>query len=204
MKKKISTAVMVRSALLGAIAAVLMQFDLRLPIFPGFLGLDVSDLPALIGAVTTGPLSAVLISLVKNLLDPIIFGTNTGGIGNFANFVMGVALVVPIGIIYQKRKNLSGYIIGGAVGIVSLVITACIVNYFILLPLYSELFIPMDTIISIANAVNSNVTDVFTLLLFAIVPFNLLKGGITVILGYILYRVLKPVFNQLDAVTQQS
>jgi riboflavin transporter FmnP len=195
---------MVRSALLGAIAAVLMQFDLRLPIFPGFLGLDVSDLPALIGAVTTGPLSAVLISLVKNLLDPIIFGTNTGGIGNFANFVMGVALVVPIGIIYQKRKNLSGYIIGGAVGIVSLVITACIVNYFILLPLYSELFIPMDTIISIANAVNSNVTDVFTLLLFAIVPFNLLKGGITVILGYILYRVLKPVFNQLDAVTQQS
>lgn len=204
MKKKISTAVMVRSALLGAIAAVLMQFDLRLPVFPGFLGLDVSDLPALIGAVTTGPLSAVLISLVKNLLDPIIFGTNTGGIGNFANFVMGVALVVPIGIIYQRRKNLSGYIIGSAAGIVTMVITACVVNYFILLPLYSELFIPMDTIISIANAVNSNVTDVFTLLLFAIVPFNLLKGGITVVLGYILYRVLKPVFNQLDAVTQQN
>jgi len=204
LKKKISTAVMVRSALLGAIAAVLMQFDLRLPVFPGFLGLDVSDLPALIGAVTTGPLSAVLISLVKNLLDPIIFGTNTGGIGNFANFVMGVALVVPIGIIYQRRKNLSGYIIGSAAGIVTMVITACVVNYFILLPLYSELFIPMDTIISIANAVNSNVTDVFTLLLFAIVPFNLLKGGITVVLGYILYRVLKPVFNQLDAVTQQN
>ncbi|MCL2016681.1 MAG: ECF transporter S component [Defluviitaleaceae bacterium] len=196
--RKISTEVMVRAALLGALGAVLMQFSTPLAIFPGFLQLDISDLPALVGAITTGPLTALLAVLIKNLLDPIIFGTNTGGIGNFANFIMGTALVVPIGIIYQRHKNVQGYLLGSAVGIVSLVIAAALTNYFILLPLFTQLFMPMETIIGIANAVNSNVNSVFTLILLAIVPFNLVKGGIVVVLGYGLYRALKPVLRQLQ------
>lgn len=196
--KKMPTVVMIRAALLGAIGSVLMQFELRLPIFPAFLSLDISDLPALIGAITSGPLVGLLSSLIKNLLNPILFGTNTGGVGNFANFVIGTALVVPIGFIYQKRKNVFGYLIGSAVGIVTMVSVAVIMNYFVLLPLYSEIFIPMDRILEIANAVNSNVTDVFTLVLFAIVPFNLLKGGITVTLGYGLFRALTPILKKIS------
>ena len=198
MNRKISTNVMVRAALLGAVAAVLMQLSIRLPIFPGFLSLDVSDMPAIIGAITTGPLTGLLTLLVKNILDPIIFGTNTGGIGNFADFVMGAALVLPIGLVYKRRKNASGYIIGSAAGIVLLLIVSSIVNYFILLPLYSEIFIPMETIISIANAINSNINSVPTLILYAMVPFNLLKGSITVALGYGLYRALQPVLKQMS------
>ncbi|MCL1986807.1 MAG: ECF transporter S component [Firmicutes bacterium] len=196
--KSMSTAIMVRAALLGAIGTVLMQLSTPLAIFPGFLTLDVSDLPALIAAITTGPLTALLATLIKNLLDPIIFGTNTGGIGNFANFIMGAALVVPIGFIYQRNKTAMGYLLGGAVGIVTMVIAAVLTNYFILLPLYTELFIPMEAILSMANAVNSNVTDVFTLIILAIVPFNILKGGIVVTIGYALYRALKPVLRQLQ------
>jgi len=196
-KMKISTTALVRSALLGAIAAVLMELNLRLPIFPGFLQLDVSDLPALIGAVTSGPIVGVLTTLVKNIINPIVFGTNTGGIGNFADFVMGCALVVPIGIIYRKRRSLTGYLLGAVAGLISLVIVASLVNYFILLPLFTRIFMPMETILNIANAVNSNVNDVFTLILFAIIPFNLVKGTIVVILGFIILKTLSPVLARL-------
>jgi len=190
--KRLSTSAMVRTALLSAVACVLMQIDLRLPIFPGFLGLDVSDVPAVIGAVTGGPLVGFTIVFLKNVMDMIIFGTSTGGIGNAANFVIGAALVVPVGIVYKRSRNNKGYFIGGAIGLVSMVIVACLANYFVLLPLYSRLFMPMETILEVANAVNSNVTNVYSFLLFAIVPFNLLKGGLTIGLGFILYRALRP------------
>ncbi|MCL1885059.1 MAG: ECF transporter S component [Defluviitaleaceae bacterium] len=190
MTKKITTTIMVRAALLGAIAAVLMQFGLRMPIFPGFLSLDIGDLPALIGAITTGPLTGLLTLLIKNLINPIIFGTNTGGIGNFADFVMGAALILPIGIIFKKRKDNLGYIIGSAAGLVCLTIVASIMNYFVLIPLFSRIFMPMERILELAYAVNSNVTSLSTLILFAIIPFNLLKGTAVLILGFIIYKYL--------------
>ena len=197
MFEKMSTKVMVRSSLLGAISAVLMQLSIRLPIFPGFLSLDIGNLPAVVGALTTGPLTGLLTLLIKNLVDPLIFGTNTGGIGNLANFVMGAALVVPIGIIFRKHPNNLGYLIGSATGILCTIIAAIIMNYFVLLPLFTRLFMPMETIIGIANAVNSNVNNVVTLIIFAIVPFNLLKATVVVVLGFIIYRALKPVMARL-------
>jgi len=190
--------IMIRASILGAIGAVLMQFSFRLPIFPGFLSMDISGLPALIGAITTGPLTGIAVSLVKNLLDPLIFGTNTGGIGNFANFIMDTALVVPIGLVYKRRKDNIGYLAGGAAGIASLAVVAAIVNYYILLPLFSRIFMPMETIIGIANAVNSNVQSVFTLILFAIIPFNLIKGGLVVLVGFLLYQALRPILTRLS------
>jgi LPXTG-motif cell wall-anchored protein len=198
MNKKITTIVLVRSALLGAIGSVLMQFSLTLPIFPGFLSLDLGNLPPLIAAITTGPLAGFLSMLIKNLLDPIIFGTNTGGIGNFANFLMGVALVVPIGFVFKKYKNIPGYLVGGAAGVVCTAIVAAFVNYFILIPLFARIFIPMETIISVANAVNDNVDSMFTLIIFAIVPFNLLKGVIVVAVGFLIYLPLRPVMSRLS------
>lgn len=189
MKKRMSTVTMVRISLLGVMGFILMQFDLRLPIFPSFLALDVSDLPGLIGALVMGPVAGIFISLIKNLLD-FITGSNTGGIGQFANFVIGISLIVPIGFVYQRRKNIQGYLIGSAVGIVCMVIVASLMNYFVLLPLFSRLFMPMETILYVASNVNSNVTNVYTLIIFAIVPFNLLKGGLTVALGFVLHKVL--------------
>ena len=197
MNQKIATKVMVRSALLGAASTVLMQFNIRLPIFPGFLQLDIGDLPAVVGAITTGPLTGFLTILIKNLLDPLIFGTTTGGIGNFANFVMGVSLVLPLGLIFKKYKSNKGYLLGSVVGLISLVISASIMNYFVLLPLFTRIFMPMETIIYIANEVNSSVTNVPTLILFAIVPFNLLKGTLVLAVGYIIFRTLRPMLKKL-------
>jgi len=192
-KSGLSVGAMVRIALLSVIGFILMQLDLRLPIFPAFLALDAGDVPCVIGAVVMGPLAGVTISLIKNLLDLIIMGTTTGSIGELANFVIGSFLIVPIGLICKKNKDPRRYLIGCAAGLPFMVLAACLMNYFVLLPMYSRLLFPMEKIIEITSRVNVYVTDVRSLITFAILPFNLLKGALTVTLGYVLYRALRPV-----------
>jgi riboflavin transporter FmnP len=182
-------------ALLSVISFLLYRIAIPLPIFPFFLTLDLSNVPAVIGAVTMGPMAGVLIELVKNLLG-FFTGSTTGGVGELGNFMMGAALVVPIGLIFNKRKSMSGYCIGCAVGILAMVAVACLTNYYILLPLYSRIM-PLDAILEAASLVNpfSDVVDVQAYLLFVVVPFNIIKGVMVSVLGYLLYRSLRPILS---------
>ena len=106
-----------------------MMFEFALPIFPSFLQIDISDLPALVGAVTMGPTAGVLIELVKNVLH--LFKTSTAGVGEVANFLVGIALVLPTGIIYKKQRNIAGFIMGVGLGCVLMVLTACAFNLYV-------------------------------------------------------------------------
>ena len=103
--------------------------------------MDLSDLSALIGAFAYGPVSGIWIELVKNALQ--LLTSSTGGIGELANFIMGSSFVVTAGIIYQLRKTKKTAIIACLSASVVMGITAAIVNYFILLPMF-EAFMPLE------------------------------------------------------------
>jgi hypothetical protein len=49
-----------------------------MPIFPAFLKMDISDLPALIGGFSLGPMAAILIQLIKNIFHIIFKNDGTG------------------------------------------------------------------------------------------------------------------------------
>ena len=53
------------TAVLSAIAFVLAFFEFPVPLSPTFARMDLSDLPALIGAFAYGPVSGILIEFVK-------------------------------------------------------------------------------------------------------------------------------------------
>ena len=91
------------TALLSAMAYVLAFVEFPVPLSPSFAKMDFSDFPALIGAFAFGPISGLLIELVKNALQ--LLTTSTGGIGEIANFLMGASYVVAAGIIYKHRKT---------------------------------------------------------------------------------------------------
>ncbi len=94
--------------MLTAIAVLLMFFEIPiLPSFP-YLKLDFSDVPALLGGIAMGPIAAVVIELLKNLIHFVLKNDGTGGIGNLANFVIGVALVLPATWYYLKHKSTKG------------------------------------------------------------------------------------------------
>jgi len=171
-----SVSSMTKIAMLSVIAYVIMFIEFPLPLFPPFLKLDFSDLPALIGAFAMGPMAGIIIEALKNILH-FITKTTTGGVGEFANFLVGSALIIPAGILYIKSKTKKTAVYGVILGIILMSVVGAIANYYILLPFYAKMM-PIDQIIAWSAAANGAITDVKTLILYAVIPFNLLKGVI--------------------------
>ena len=173
----------------GAIAAVLMFFEFPLPFAPGFYKLDFSEVPVLIGSFALGPIAGVFIELIKILIHFVIKGTSTAGVGELANFLIGIAFVLPAGIIYSLGKTRKRAIIGMIVGTLTMVATGCFMNAFVLLPTYAKAFeMPMDALIAMGTAVNPHVNSLLTVALLCVAPFNLLKGIVVSIVTMLLYK----------------
>ena len=133
------------TALLSAMAYVLAFVEFPVPLSPSFAKMDLSDFPALIGAFAFGPISGLLIELVKNALQ--LMTTSTGGIGEIANFLMGASYVVAAGVIYKHRKTKKTALLACVAASLVMGIAAALANYFILLPLF-ETFMPLDQLIA--------------------------------------------------------
>lgn len=191
--KQSSVSKMVKIAMLSVIAFVIMQLELIVPLFPPFLKLDLSDLPALIGAFALGPMAGVGIEALKNLLH--LLQTSTGGVGELANFTIGCAMVVPAALIYNHRKDRRSAVLGLLTGTVAMGVIGALANYTVLIPFYSK-FMPIEAIIGMASAVNPAIGSLETLVLFGVFPFNLIKGLILSVLALLLYKRLSPVLHR--------
>ena len=137
--KFLSTSKLVKISILSAIGYILMFISIPLPmLFPDFLKIDISDLTALLGGVALGPMAGVTIALLKNLLQFVTGMSTTGGVGEFANFLIGGSFVFTVSYIYSKKRELSGVVIGLISGMVIMTIVGCISNYFIILPFMKQ------------------------------------------------------------------
>ncbi len=187
---------MTKIAILTAISAIIMLFEFPLPFAPSFYELDLSESVILMGGFAMGPLAAAIMELLKNLLNLCINGTITAGVGELANFVMGCALVVPASLIYKHNKSLKGALIGLATGIVSLVVIGCVVNYFIMIPAYVKLAnFPLEAILAMAEEANSMAGTLETMIIFAVAPFNLIKGVACAVINLLLYKRLSKILH---------
>ncbi len=187
---------MTKIAILTAISAIIMLFEFPLPFAPSFYELDLSEAVILMGGFAMGPLAAAIMELLKNLLNLCINGTITAGVGELANFVMGCALVVPASLIYKYKKSLKGAIAALITGIISLVVIGCFVNYFIMIPAYVKLaHFPMDAILAMSAEANSNVSSLETLIIFAVAPFNFVKGVACAVINLLLYKRLSKILH---------
>lgn len=196
-KTRLEVKVLTKVALLAAVAGVLMLFEAPLWFAPSFYKLDLSELAVMVGALSMGPVAGMLIELIKILLNFVLNGTITGGIGEVANFVIGCAFVMPAAWIYQKNKTAKGMLMGFAAGIVGLIVIGSIANYFVMLPVYATIFgQPLEFFIQMGNALNPAIVDLKTFVLYAVVPFNLLKGIIISVLTFFIYRKLGPVLEK--------
>lgn len=183
-------------AMLSALATILMLFEIPLWFAPSFYEIDFSEVPVLIGAFTLGPLAGVVIETVKILINLMINGSDTALVGEFANLILGCAIVVPSALIYKMKKTKKAAMIGTAVGTFTFVITGCLLNAYLLLPLYSKLYgMPMENLIAIGTAVNPNINDLSTFVLFAVAPFNLIKGTLVFIITALIYKYVSPIIK---------
>lgn len=176
-------------AMFSAVAAVLHIIDFPLFFAPSFYKIDFSEISVLICAFYLGPVSGVVCELLKIILKLLIKGTSTAFVGDFANFFVGCSMVLPAAIIYHCKKSKKSALIGLAVGTAVMTVFGSAFNAFYLIPKFSQLFhMPLDAIVSMGTAINPGITSVSTLVLFAVVPFNIVKGVIVSIVTLLLYK----------------
>lgn len=188
---------LVKIAILSAVATVIMLLEFSVPIIaPKFYKLDLSEAVILIGGFAMGPFSALIMELVKNILNLMINSTVTGGIGELANFLTGAAFTVTASFIYKYHKTIKGALVSCIVGIVSLTVLSAVINYFVVIPAYASIMTSgIDEIVKMGTAVNSSVNSLLDFVLVCVVPFNLLKGIACSLITFLLYKRVSPILH---------
>ena len=195
MQKKINVRTLAVTAILGAVATVLMFFSFSIPvILPSFLAMDFSELPALIASFTLGPVSGATVCLIKNVVN--LPTSSTGGAGELCNFLMGVTFVVPAGLIYKDRKDRVGAVVGSFVGALVMAILSLPINYFISYPAYAVFFnMTTDKVMAMYQAILPWVKTLPQALLVFNMPFTFVKAMCSVLITFVIYKRISPLIK---------
>ncbi|MPQ43562.1 ECF transporter S component [Clostridium tarantellae] len=173
MKPKNNLNTFIKVSLLSAIAFILMYIDFPvIPIFP-WLKIDLSDVPALMGAFAFGPLTGIVIEAVKNLMIIVLKGTQTGFVGEIANFIIGVSMILPASMLYNRCKTKKNAIIGMVSGIVIMEVIGILANVYFLLPAHGMQMAP---------------AELMKYVTVGLIPFNGIKGVLVSVVTYLLYK----------------
>ena len=179
-------------AMFSAVAAVLMYVEFPITfIAPAFYEMDLSEVPVMIGSFMLGPCAGVIMEAVKVLLKLVLKGTSTAFVGDFANFILGCALVVPASVLYHTKKTKKRAVIGLVTGGIVLIVSGVFLNALYLLPKYSQLYgMPVETFINMGAAINPAISNIFTFVILAVAPFNLIKATVVGVIIMLLYKYL--------------
>ncbi|WP_143317408.1 ECF transporter S component [Clostridium sp. HBUAS56017] len=164
---------LIKISLLSAIAVILMYIEV--PILPafGWLKMDISELPVLMGAFAFGPIAGIVIEGIKILLFLLLRGTQTGGVGEVANFIIGISFILPATIIYNRRKSKKNAVIGMIVGALFMEVFAIVANVYFLLPAYGMAMEPSQ----LMNYVTAG-----------LLPFNGVKAVLVSVITFLVYK----------------
>lgn len=180
---------MVFIGMLGGISAVLMLFQISVPLAPGFLKFDISELPALFAGFFMGPAAGAAVVLVKVLLKLAAQGTETAFVGELMNLFGSLCFILPAAWLYKRNHTKKGALLSLGAATVMVSVIFIFLNAYVAFPLYAQVYgMPMETIVGMGNAVNPMITDLPTLMLFSVFPFNLVKHGGTSAAAWLLYK----------------
>ncbi len=176
--KKNKTRTLTTIAVMTAAAFILQLLGTVLPFkVGGFLEIEFSDLPAIIGTLSLGPAAGVVIELLKNILK---CGATTGFVGELANFVINGTFVLVIGLVYKYNKTRKGAILALLAGTLTIALSGILANILILLPLYMP---------------SADLSSRFALALTVITPFNLVKGIVLSVITFYIYKPLSRIIH---------
>ncbi|MBE5897616.1 MAG: ECF transporter S component [Lachnospiraceae bacterium] len=200
-KSKMGVRQITVTAMLSAVAFVLMYLEIPVPVIPSFIKFDFSDLPALLGAFALGPVYGVLIELVKNVLHLVV--SQSMFIGELSNFILGATFTFTAGLVYKLNKNKRGAIVGGIVGALVMGIVSVPANYFVVYPVYVQAYFSgvEQVCVDMYSAISSGVfhagemKSLLQCLLVFNLPFTVVKGLISVLITMFIYKPLSPLLH---------
>ena len=181
-------------AMLAALSSVLMFISFPVPLMPGFIKFDFSELPALIASYAFGGIYGVIVCLVKNLINLPL--STTSGVGELSNFILGASFVYIAGIFYKLKKTRTGALSGALTGSASMALISMISNYFIVYPFYINVMgMPSEAILGMYRAINPNIETLWQALAVFNVPFTFIKGLVSTVIAFLIYKPLSPILK---------
>lgn len=192
-KELFTTRFIAGTAMLSALAFVLQYFEIVIPIMPGFIKFDFSDLPALIGAFAYGPIAGVFIELVKNIIHCAVSQSAT--VGELSNFILGAVFAGTAGFIYKQKKTKKMALIGAVAGAVLMGIISIPSNYFVVYPFYYKAYMPEEVVLSMYQAILPSMKSVLQCLFVFNLPFTIVKGLISAVITMLIYKPLSIVLK---------
>lgn len=189
------TKILTKTAVLGVLAFIIMFVEFPMPFFAAFLKIDFSDVPALLAGFAMGPWAGIMVEVIKNFLH--LFKSETAFIGEGANLLTGILLVAPAAWIYSVKKSKKTAILGLLVGTVIMALGMSVANYYVIVPLYQKLLnIPTQAVVAMGSKVNPRIVDLKTLVVYSILPFNILKGLILTLVTAVIYKKMSPMLHR--------
>ncbi len=182
-----------RVAVFSAISAVLYVvplFQINLPIFPSFLALHFDEIPIFVCGFAYGPVPALAVILVKTVIK--LPFTSTLCVGELSDLLFSTAFVLPAVLVYQKKRNLKGVAIGFALATLIQVVVAMVMNVYAMLPFYMFVMgFSEEALLSVCQAANPAITSLgWPYAFLAVLPLNLIKDAIVIVVTFIVYRTL--------------
>lgn len=190
--KRINVRYLTVTAMLSAVAYILMFLDFSVPFMPAFIKMDLSELPALIGAFAMGPWCGVVICLIKNVLH--LFITTTGGVGELSNFILGAAFVLPAGLLYARKKSRKNALLGSLLGAAVMGIFSIVSNYYLVYPVYYN-FMPEETVLAAYQVIVPSIKNILQCLVCFNMPFTVVKGLFSVAITFLTYKHISPILK---------
>lgn len=180
-------------AMLAAIASLLMHIEFPLPFMPPFLKLDLSGVPILLAAFMMGPIPAIGVTLIKDLVH--LLSTQTGGVGELADLLVMSTFAITAGLIYKRHKTRTGAILGCAAGSLAIMVVGALANQYLIIPFYSKVM-PIEAIVAACAAINPAIDSISAYVWYGAAPFNLIKGVVLSLITVLTYKRLSNILKK--------
>lgn len=208
------TTISIFSAL--SIALYFLKFNLPF-LFPGFLEIQFSNVPVLISGFLLGPVSGVMVVIIRTIIK--LPFTSTIGVGELADLLIGLAVVLISSYIYHHKKTKKNAILALIYASIAWVVVAFLANLLFLTDFYIQLFFSgRISGVMIGGEYKAGFLDLLTplmpwiteqnymvpYLLLAILPFNILLSSIVSILSFIVYKRTSILFHKYCDINQEN
>lgn len=189
--RRLNTKALVMMAMLGAVAGVLMLFEINVPFTMSFIKLDFSDLPVLISGFLFGPGLGAITAVVKIFIKLLFKPTSTMYVGELSNLILCITFEAVAAVYYRRHRTKSGAVVSLILSTIVTSVMGVISNYFVVFPFYVKMFkIPMNTLVNMAHAVAPWVDSEMKMFLTSILPFNIFKYGVVSVITFACYKPL--------------
>ena len=191
--KIFTTKFITRVAIFSAISTLLYivpYLKFPLPFFPSFLEIHFDEIPALIAGFAYGPLAGSFVIIIKTIIKLPL--STTLCVGELADLIYGLVLVITSSLIYKKRRNFKGAIIGLTLASLLQILVSSFLTTFVMLDFYIFVMgFSKDALLNMCKAVNPNVSSLsWPFLLMVALPFNAFKDIVLAVITILLYKRL--------------